>query len=231
MLIEQRRIADYLDAETGRIDRALDIRRHQVEALSRRRQALIDLAVDPVAGAGWPGMPAKRLIDGIEQGWSPQCDSRPAEPGEWGVLKAGAANGGVFRQDENKALPADSVARGRIRSQSRGPAGVARKHEVARGKRLRRAGCAAETAPVRQVVSPAPQAVGGPPFPRLRFEDDTRPRADRGPGDGVERLDAQMWDRTPSGSCGFRRLTPQRKPRPQTPWTAILPNLRAWSPR
>ena len=47
----------------------------------------------------------KRLLLRIEQGWSPQCENRPADFEEWGVLKAGAANGGRFRPDENKALP------------------------------------------------------------------------------------------------------------------------------
>jgi len=41
----------------------------------------------------------------IEQGWSPQCDGRQAEPGEWGVLKVGCMNSGVYVESENKALP------------------------------------------------------------------------------------------------------------------------------
>lgn len=41
----------------------------------------------------------------IEQGWSPQCDGRQAEPGEWGVLKVGCMNSGVYDESENKALP------------------------------------------------------------------------------------------------------------------------------
>ncbi len=43
----------------------------------------------------------------IVQGWSPQCDNRPAAPGEWGVLKVGCMNSGTYDESENKALPAD----------------------------------------------------------------------------------------------------------------------------
>src|SRR5690606_31869173 len=39
--------------------------------------------------------------------WSPQCESRIAEAGEWGVLKVGCVNGEVYDESENKALPSD----------------------------------------------------------------------------------------------------------------------------
>lgn len=54
----------------------------------------------------WELKPLKRLVHSIEQGWSPECEARPAEIGEWGVTKVGCVNGGRFRPDENKALPA-----------------------------------------------------------------------------------------------------------------------------
>jgi len=57
--------------------------------------------------AHWDVSPVRRLLARIEQGWSPECESRPAEDGEWGVLKTGCANGGVFSDAENKALPAN----------------------------------------------------------------------------------------------------------------------------
>jgi type I restriction enzyme, S subunit len=43
----------------------------------------------------------------MEQGWSPQCEARLAEMGEFGVMKVGCVNGGIFRAGEHKALPAD----------------------------------------------------------------------------------------------------------------------------
>lgn len=41
----------------------------------------------------------------FQQGWSPQCESRPADDSEWGVVKTTAIQHGEFRADENKALP------------------------------------------------------------------------------------------------------------------------------
>ncbi len=54
----------------------------------------------------WEVKSIKRLAATLEQGWSPQCEGFPAQSDdEWGVLKVGCVNGGVFRPEENKALP------------------------------------------------------------------------------------------------------------------------------
>ena len=45
------------------------------------------------------------LLEGIDAGWSPACETRTAAPGEWGVLKVSAVSGGEFRPEENKKLP------------------------------------------------------------------------------------------------------------------------------
>lgn len=58
--------------------------------------------------AHWALPSVRRLLARIEQGWSPECDARPAEPGEWGVLKAGCVNRGTFDPNENKVLPSDN---------------------------------------------------------------------------------------------------------------------------
>ena len=53
----------------------------------------------------WQAIRLKFLLLRIDQGWSPVCDNYPAENGQWGVLKAGCANGGIFDPMENKTLP------------------------------------------------------------------------------------------------------------------------------
>ncbi|QTS86220.1 restriction endonuclease subunit S [Ectopseudomonas khazarica] len=54
----------------------------------------------------WRVMRIKHLLKSLEQGWSPQCEAIPVDsPDEWGVLKVGCVNGGVFNAAENKALP------------------------------------------------------------------------------------------------------------------------------
>jgi type I restriction enzyme S subunit len=55
----------------------------------------------------WSVERLKYSITRIEQGWSPQCDNRPAEDEEWGVLKVGCGNGHEFDPTEQKALPLD----------------------------------------------------------------------------------------------------------------------------
>ena len=41
----------------------------------------------------------------FQQGWSPQCERRAADDGEWGVVKTTAIQPGKFQDHENKALP------------------------------------------------------------------------------------------------------------------------------
>ncbi len=121
-LAEQTAIAEFLDRETGKIDELVAEQRRLMELLKEKRQAVISHAVtrglNPAAplkpsGIEWLGdVPAhwtvatvRRIVDRIEQGWSPNCFGRPAEPEEWGVVKSGCVNRGVFDAQENKALP------------------------------------------------------------------------------------------------------------------------------
>ena len=53
----------------------------------------------------YPMVQLSAVIADLENGWSPKCHNRPAEDGEWGVLKLGAVSFGTFDQWQNKALP------------------------------------------------------------------------------------------------------------------------------
>ncbi|WP_457425086.1 hypothetical protein [Roseateles sp. P5_E7] len=122
--LEQASITTFLDHETAKIDGLIAEQEKLIALLAEKRQATISHAVtrglNPQApmkdsGVSWLGeVPAhwevralRRVIATIEQGWSPECHAREAEATEWGVLKAGCLNGGVFRPSENKALPPD----------------------------------------------------------------------------------------------------------------------------
>ena len=102
---EQVSLARWLDQECARIEELmgeLDAAEHDVQALSRELFDTYTLTVS-----------RKRLrfaVHRIEQGWSPVCDDRDAEPGEWGVLKLGCVNGGQF-SDVHKALSEGLVPR------------------------------------------------------------------------------------------------------------------------
>jgi type I restriction enzyme S subunit len=104
-LEEQRRIADFLDRVTAQIDDAVDLRRKQVALIDLRSRSRISTMAD-FLGARHGFIKLRYVLQKIEQGWSPQCEDRIADPGEWGVLKAGCVNGGVFDPSQHKALPA-----------------------------------------------------------------------------------------------------------------------------
>jgi type I restriction enzyme S subunit len=121
---EQHAIADFLDRETAKVDALIATQERLIALLDEKRQATITHAVtkglDPNAPmkesgvpslgrvrASWPVVRLKAILRQVEQGWSPQCENRTAEPDEWGVLKVGCVNGTRFDETENKALPRD----------------------------------------------------------------------------------------------------------------------------
>ena len=53
-------------------------------------------------------------LEGIDAGWSPKCEGRPAASDEWGVLKVSSVSGGRFKQHENKALTSGLAPRSKI---------------------------------------------------------------------------------------------------------------------
>lgn len=103
-LNEQRAIADYLDAETARIDALVAARQRQVGLVDARLEAEIERWIE-VLRERHGVVPLKRLAHRVEQGFSPECDGIPAEGEEWGVLKTSSVSSGVFNRLENKRLP------------------------------------------------------------------------------------------------------------------------------
>jgi type I restriction enzyme S subunit len=121
---EQHAIVAYLDRETAKIDLLIAKQTEFQARLDEHRRALVTEAVtrglDPsvplfdtgranlgMVTASWAVARLKKFLFKIEQGWSPQCENRPAASDEWGVLKVGCVNGSHFDANENKALPSD----------------------------------------------------------------------------------------------------------------------------
>ncbi|HEY9278077.1 MAG TPA: restriction endonuclease subunit S [Methylotenera sp.] len=119
---EQKAILVFLDRETTKIDDLIAEQQRLIDLLKEKRQAVIshvvtkglnpDVTMKDSGVAwlgdvplGWTVASVRRVIQRIEQGWSPDCYSRPAEMDEWGVVKSGCVNRGVFVEQENKALP------------------------------------------------------------------------------------------------------------------------------
>lgn len=107
---EQRRIADFLDAETSRIGLMQAKQRAVLEKLDQRDRAMRDQVLNE-ASHGVGEVPLRRWITRIEQGASPQCEVTPRDGDEWGVLKLSAVKGGIFDGSENKRLPEGVRAR------------------------------------------------------------------------------------------------------------------------
>lgn len=105
--VEQQAIADYLDTETARIDTLISKKRRLTELLDERSQALHDEWYERLSSMHGL-ITIRRLSHGIEQGWSPVCDSEPANNDEWGVIQTSAVSSGRFRGDKNKRLPSAS---------------------------------------------------------------------------------------------------------------------------
>ena len=103
-LQEQRNIADYLDIETAHIDALISKRRRQIDLLAEHAQILRDEWFDNLSSI-FGLVAVRRWTTKIEQGWSPVCDSEPAERDEWGVIKTSAVSSGVFLAEDNKRLP------------------------------------------------------------------------------------------------------------------------------
>lgn len=105
-LDEQRRVAEFLDAETARIDQLAELQNAVRITVQARVVAQLDIKADELATV-YGAAPFRRMIWSIEQGTSPQCDNFAAGPEDWGVLKVSAVKNGTFFEDENKQLPAD----------------------------------------------------------------------------------------------------------------------------
>jgi type I restriction enzyme S subunit len=119
---EQDRIVAFLDEKTAQIDALIAKKQRQIELLDEQKAILINRAVTrglnsqaelQDSGIPWIGPIPKHwkvtrfkfCAGPLEQGWSPQCDNRLAEPEGWGVVKVGCVNGGVFKPEEHKAIP------------------------------------------------------------------------------------------------------------------------------
>ncbi|MGI8647162.1 MAG: hypothetical protein DLM55_00175 [Acidimicrobiales bacterium] len=103
-LDEQRRIADFLDAETGRMSQ-VHVRRMRQEALIVERFSITLASEVSLLARRTDEIPLRHVVVRLEQGWSPQCYDEEADSDEWGVLKTSSVSAGIFKPREHKRLP------------------------------------------------------------------------------------------------------------------------------
>jgi len=95
---EQTRIAEVLDT----LDEAIQGTEVLLEKLLAAKQGLLMDTFEARAKAS--AVPLGHYLQGIDAGKSPDCPEKPAQAGEWGVLKVSAVVRSGFRPNENKAV-------------------------------------------------------------------------------------------------------------------------------
>ena len=119
----QRAIADFLDRKTAAIDALIEKKERLIALLAEKRAALIHRAVTkglnpnaPMKDSGipwigeipahWRVVQLRRVVQQLDQGWSPVAYDQDRQPEEWGVLKLSAVKGGRYDPSHSKVLPA-----------------------------------------------------------------------------------------------------------------------------
>lgn len=101
---EQAAIVKYLAHANARIDKTIAAKLRLI-ALLREQVATLRYEALGADTGRWPVRRLKTLLSRIDQGVSPQAENQLPSDNEWGVLKAGCVNGGVFRPEQIKRLP------------------------------------------------------------------------------------------------------------------------------
>lgn len=94
----------------GVLQQAEAVRRSRLKSIALldhlSQSAFFDMFGDPVRNdREWVRVELGSLLDRIDSGRSPVCLDRPAEAGEWAILKLGAVTTCEYIPGENKALP------------------------------------------------------------------------------------------------------------------------------
>ncbi len=87
-----------------------DCHQMEQELNSLAQSVFIDMFGDPVTNPkGWEVCTLSNVVESIQGGKSPKCESRPAMNNEWGILKLSAVSGGLYRPEQNKAILVDTL--------------------------------------------------------------------------------------------------------------------------
>lgn len=113
-LPEQWRIVAKIDSLTGKSKRARDHLDHIPRLVEKYKQAILAAAFrgDLTGTRRTPNLiQISEIVASLDQGWSPKCESDPANADEWGVIKTTAIQPVEFLSHENKRLPANLTPR------------------------------------------------------------------------------------------------------------------------
>ncbi|MER9061393.1 restriction endonuclease subunit S [Mesorhizobium sp. M0698] len=96
---EQRRIAEVLRS----VDEAIATARTALEELENAKVLCREAAVERFREHAL--IEVNTIIDTIDAGWSPDCETSPASEGEWSILKTSSVVWDGYDDTENKRLP------------------------------------------------------------------------------------------------------------------------------
>mgnify|MGYP001187131523 CR=1 FL=1 len=77
----------------------------------------------------WDKKNVQDVLSALQTGWSPVCEKRQPQKGEWGVLKLSSLTGGFFTLSQSKTLPKDRIPKYNLEVQ-RGDVLFARKNTL-----------------------------------------------------------------------------------------------------
>jgi type I restriction enzyme S subunit len=115
-LAEQHRIVAKIEELFSSLDKGIEDLKTAQQQLKVYRQAVLKWAfegkltnrnvVDGEVPRGWRNKPISEIVQTLEQGWSPKCETEPShDEDRWAVIKTTAVQPGFFVESENKALP------------------------------------------------------------------------------------------------------------------------------
>ena len=119
---EQTRILDTLDELLSDLDAGVAALERVRAKLKHYRAAVLKAAVEGTltnAAKPFPKRPIGQAIESLGQGWSPKCESQPAQnPEIWAVIKTTAIQPLRYLDEHNKELPSSLSPRPRLELQA-----------------------------------------------------------------------------------------------------------------
>jgi type I restriction enzyme S subunit len=85
------------------VDGAISAKQDALNALRRFKRSCREAAVERFRACNSSRLEA--VLSSIDAGWSPDCDSEPADDGQWSILKTSAVVWEGYDDTENKRLP------------------------------------------------------------------------------------------------------------------------------
>lgn len=100
-LSTQQAIVSKIEELFSELDKGIDDLKTAQQQLKTYRQSVLNLLATNVNL-----MPIEKLIDKLDQGWSPKCENLASvDKNQWAVIKTSAVQQGYFVEIENKILP------------------------------------------------------------------------------------------------------------------------------